>query len=381
MISGIFTKYLGRGFVLFCMLCCTVIFLPTCSSFGKLPSGERLERIKKSSNYSDGEFQNQIPTYTLIAEEGFFTSMWKFLFKNREGRKPAIPLPMVKTDLKNLDEKRNLAVWLGHSSSYLQIDGKRILIDPVLKNSAAPFSFLNKAFVGNYPYSVEDIPDIDCLIISHDHWDHLEHPTIIALKNKVKTVVCPLGVGSHLEYWGFDPQKIHEGNWYDSFQLESNFTVHVLPARHFSGRWFKRNQTLWAGFILETQEHKIFYSGDTGYGPHFAEIGKKFGSIDLAIMENGQYDPDWAAIHLMPEETVQASLDVKTKAVLPVHSGRFSICRHTWYDPYIRISAASEGKNFKLLTPTIGEVIYLDNLGQSFAPWWQDIMDQETKPK
>jgi L-ascorbate metabolism protein UlaG (beta-lactamase superfamily) len=184
-----------------------------------------------------------------------------------------------------------------------------------------------------------------------------------------------------LEYWGFDPKKIHEGDWYDSFQLEPDFKIHVLPARHFSGRLLKRNQTLWAGFVLEIQQRKVFYSGDGGYGPHFAEIGKKFGGIDFAIIENGQYDLNWAAIHLMPEETVQAAIDVGAKSILPVHSGRFAICRHAWYDPYIRITTASQGKNFRLLTPKIGEVIYLDDLEQTFNPWWQNIVEQETKQK
>ncbi|MCL2025216.1 MAG: MBL fold metallo-hydrolase, partial [Leptospirales bacterium] len=236
----------------------------------------------------------------------------------------------------------------------------------------SPFSFANKAFKGNYPYLVKDIPDIDCLIISHDHWDHLEHSTMIALKDRIKAVVCPLGVGSHLEHWGFDPKIIHEGDWYDFFRLESDFTVHVLPARHFSGRLLKRRQTLWGGFLLEIRERKVFYSGDGGYGPHFAEIGKNFGSVDLAIMENGQYDPDWATVHLMPEEAVQAAIDVNAKTLLPVHTGRFSICHHTWYDPYVRITSASRDKNFRLLTPKIGEVIYLDDPDQTFVPWWQE---------
>ncbi|MCL1864674.1 MAG: MBL fold metallo-hydrolase [Spirochaetes bacterium] len=378
--SIIYKKYSGETLILLLcvliLLLCASFFLLGCSSFGQLPEGERLKRIKESPNYSNGEFHNQIPTTTRIDEEGFFSAMYKFLFKKPENLKPENPLPVVKTDLKSLDENRNLIVWLGHSSSYVQFNKKRILIDPVLENSAAPISFLNKAFAGDYPYSVKDLPDIDYIIISHDHWDHLEYPTMQALKNKIKAVICPLGVGSHLEYWGFDPKNIYEGDWHNSFQLDTDFTIHILPARHFSGRWLKRNRTLWAGFILESKEFKVFYSGDTGYGPHFAEIGKKFGSVDLAIIENGQYDLDWATIHLMPEETVQAALDVGAKSLLPVHSGRFAICRHPWYDPYVRITSASKDKNFRLLTPKIGEVIYLDDLNQSFTPWWQDYIKQ-----
>ncbi|MCL2156140.1 MAG: MBL fold metallo-hydrolase [Leptospirales bacterium] len=374
MILNILKKHFGKGLVLIGMLYCITIILSACSSYGKLPDGERLKRIEESPNYSNGEFQNQIPTSTLIEKKPFLSSMWNFLFRKGEHRKPSEPLPMVKTDLKSLDKNINLAVWLGHSSCYVQVGGKRILIDPVFENSAAPapFFFANRAFKGDYPYSAKDIPDIDCLIISHDHWDHFEYSTMIALKDRIKAIVCPLGVGSHLEYWGFDPKIIHEGDWYDLFRLESDFTIHVLPARHFSGRFLKRNQTLWGGFMLEIQERKVFYSGDSGYGPHFAEIGKNFGSVDFAIMENGQYDPDWATVHLMPEEVVQAAIDINAKAILPVHSGRFTICHHPWYDPYIRITSASRDKNFRLLTPKIGDVIYLDDPNQTFEPWWQE---------
>ena len=377
MILKIFRKI---NLILLGILCCMITF-SACSSIGKLPADERLKRIQESSNYLDGEFQNQLPTKTLIEEKSFFSSFWGFIFRNEKHRRPSGPLPMVKTDLRALDKNTNLVIWLGHSSCYIQLDGKRILIDPVLKKSAAPpfMSLFNRSFKGKYPYSVKDMPEIDYIIISHDHWDHLEYPTMKTLKNKVKAVVCPLGIGSHFEYWGFDPKIIHEGDWYDSFQVEANFTVHVLPARHFSGRWIKRNQVLWSSLMIETQGRRVFYSGDTGYGPHFEEIGKKFGSVDIAIMENGQYDLNWATIHLMPEEAVQAAIDMNAKALLPVHSGRFSICHHTWYDPYIRITSASKDKNFRLLTPKIGKAIYLDNPNQSFSPWWQDHPDLKNK--
>jgi L-ascorbate metabolism protein UlaG (beta-lactamase superfamily) len=341
--------------------------------FGKIPDGERLKRIELSPNYIDGEFRNLESTEVLTGNKNHLSMMFEFLFAKRERLRPSAKLPTVKTDLKALDANTDLVVWFGHSSIFLQINGHRILIDPVFGDNAAPFFFLNKAFEGEYSFTIQDLPEIDYLIISHDHWDHLEYRTMAALQAKVKSVVCPLGVGSHLEYWGFDPKRIHEGDWNDSVKLASSLTVHILPARHFSGRFLKRNKTLWAAYMLETPDRRIFFSGDTGYGRHFSEIGRKFGEVDLAILENGQYDPNWANIHMFPEDTARAAEDLKAKAVLPIHLGRFSISNHTWDDPFRRIYSASLDKNFRLLTPLTGEVVYLDDADRKYERWWERI--------
>ncbi|MCL2325496.1 MAG: MBL fold metallo-hydrolase [Proteobacteria bacterium] len=348
--------------------------IPYCTpQFGKLPNGARLERIRQSPNYADGEFKNLEPTKHFAEGSSFFSAGWDFLFKTWERQRPEAPLPMLKTDLKTLDRNIDLIIWLGHSAAFLQLGGKRILIEPVFSSSAAPFSSFNKDYNSEYPYSADDIPDIDYLLISHDHWDHLDYPSILALKDRVGAIVCPLGVGSHLEYWGVDPAVIHEGDWNDAFQLAPNFTVHILPARHFSGRWLSRNKTLWASFMLETPERRVFYSGDTGYGKHFAEIGKRFGGIDLAIMENGQYNIQWHHAHMLPEETALAAAELGAKAVLPVHSGRFVLAHHAWDEPYIKLTEASKSKPFELLTPAIGQVVYLDGREQTFEPWWESV--------
>jgi L-ascorbate metabolism protein UlaG (beta-lactamase superfamily) len=339
---------------------------------GPLPQGQRLERFLASPNYVDGAFRNQLPTATLTSGKGQLATIWDFLFVPKERLRPDHPLPMLKTDLKALAAGNDDAVvWLGHSSLFLRLGGNTVLVDPVFSSYAAPLFFMNRAFDGVYPYSSPDIPDIDCLVISHDHWDHLDHDTVVALRPRIKAVVCPLGVGAILEDWGFDPARIHEADWNQDVRLAQDFTVHVLPARHFSGRWLTRNKTLWAGFLLETPCRKVFYSGDTGYGPHFAEIGQRFGGVDLAIMENGQYDPGWKNIHMMPEEAAKGAEDLRAKAVLPVHSGRFTISNHAWDDPYKRLAAASEGKAFRLLTPRIGEVADLGGQAQRFATWWE----------
>lgn len=235
---------------------------------------------------------------------GTVSVIWRNLFNKNERLVPDAPVPAIKTDLKALEPQEDTLVWLGHSSWFVQLGDKRILIDPVFSDHAGPFSFINKAFDGTSIYQAEDMPEIDCLLISHDHWNHLDYPTVTALRSKVKHVICPLGVGAYFEYWDYPKDKIREGDWYDKIELEKDFTVHVLPARHYSGRLLSKNKTLWAGFALETPNRRIFFSGDSGYGPHFSKIGEAFQGFDLVLLDCGQYDPLWAYIHMTPEEAV-----------------------------------------------------------------------------
>ena len=339
--------------------------------FGQRPQGEQLTRVEQSPQYRDGEFQNQLPTPGYTGQKSMLTAWWEFLTARRDNARPAQPLPLVKTDLASLPVEQDTVVWLGHSSWYVQLAGKRILIDPVFSNYAAPFSFLNKAFAGDYPWTTQTMPPIDLLIISHDHYDHLDYATLKALMPKIKRVVTPLGVGSHLRYWGMDPAIIDEADWQQKISVGNDLDIHVLPARHFSGRGLKRNHTLWASFMLVSGSRKLYYSGDSGYGPHFKAIGEQFGPVDLAILENGQYDQDWKYIHMMPEETAQAAEDLQARAVLPGHAGRFVLAKHTWDDPYKRLAKASLGKGYRLLTPTLGEPVHAADSAQGFRAWWE----------
>ena len=340
--------------------------------FGKAPAGLRLDKMKSSANYADGQFHNLIPTPQIVGENRFLT-MGKFLFAPKERPKPIDSIPTLKTDLLALDKAKDIVIWLGHSSYYMQIGGKRILIDPVFSDSAAPVSFANKAFAGTNPYTADDMPEIDYLLISHDHWDHLDYPTVMALQPKIKNVICGLGVGTYFEQWGFDEKRVHEADWFTRLEMEPDFVVHVLPARHFSGRLLSRNKTLWTSFAIVTSQRRIFYSGDGGYGPHIKQIGEMLQGFDLAILENGQYDNRWPNIHMMPEEVAQAAEELNAKALLPGHSGKFSIANHAWDDPFIRITAASQGRNYRLLTPIIGEPVELENQQQVFPRWWESV--------
>ena len=218
----------------------------------------------------------------MTSQKGRLGAFWGFLFKQETDLRPEKEIPVIKTDLSKISKDENVLVWFGHSSYFIQIDGKRILVDPVFCG-ASPVSFVNKPFKGADAYKPADMPEIDYLVISHDHWDHLDYETVMQLKNRVDKVVCPLGVGEHFEYWGFEKSSLVELDWFEDTVLDKGFLLHCLPARHFSGRSLKANQALWASFLIETPSQKIYMGGDSGYDTHFAEIGKQYPGIDLAI--------------------------------------------------------------------------------------------------
>lgn len=340
--------------------------------FGKTPSGERLARVKKSPYFNSGKFQNLSPTPDLTEGANLWSVMWEFLFGKNKRIQPANPLPSKKTDLATLSPSENVLVWFGHSSYFIQIDGKKILVDPVLSGTASPLGSNVKSFKGSDIYTPDDIPEIDYLFISHDHWDHVDYRTLLQLKPKINKVICGLGAGAHLEYWGYDPARIIEKAWNDEVVLDGGFVVNVSPARHFSGRGFVRNRSLWVSYVLTTPTMKIYIGGDSGYDTHFAEIGEKHGPFDLAILECGQYDNSWKYIHLMPEEVVQAAQDLKAKRLFPVHWGKFVLANHDWDDPIIRVAAEAQRKGMPLIHPFIGEAVKMNDTG-TFARWWETV--------
>lgn len=328
------------------------------ASFGRLPQNERLERIKNSPHYKDGQFKNLHNTVMMTSQKGRFGALWGFLFKKEEGLRPEKEMPVIKTDLRQIGREENVLVWFGHSSYFIQIDGKRILADPVFC-MASPVSFANKPFKGTDVYKPDDMPDIDYLVISHDHWDHLDYHTVKQLKNRVDKVICPLGVGEHFEYWGFAKERLVELDWFEDAALNEDFLIHCLPARHFSGRSFKSNQTLWASFLIETPSQKIFMGGDGGYDTHFAEIGKRYPGINLAILENGQYNEDWKYIHTMPIYLSRVAKDLNAEKILTVHHSKYALARHRWGEPVENALNLRNKDSLNVLIPVIGEVVRL----------------------
>lgn len=338
---------------------------------GKSPSGKRLERIKHSPHYKDGKFHNIAPTPDLTEGYTTFDIFWELIFKRNPKQTPSINIPSDKTDLHNMPADENILVWFGHSSYFLQLDGRKFLIDPVFGGAASPLPFGFRAFKGSDRYTPDDMPDIDYLIITHDHYDHLDYATIKALVPKVSKIICGLGVGEHLEYWGYQPENIIEEDWGKSILLEEGFLIHTATARHFSGRSFKRNNTLWMSYILQTPSQKIYLGGDSGYGSHFARIGDEHGPFDLAILENGQYDVKWKYIHLLPEEVLRSATELKARRLFPVHSSKFAMSNHDWDDPLKKILTNNEHVNMPLVMPIIGEKVMLRDTAQHFRAWWE----------
>jgi L-ascorbate metabolism protein UlaG (beta-lactamase superfamily) len=316
--------------------------------FGKIPKGSKLELIKQSPHFKNGKFENLSPTPDLTEGVSYYAVMKEFLFEKSKRGKPAAILPSVKINLQQLNKDENVLVWFGHSSYFMQVDGKKFLIDPVLSGAASPVRFTTKSFKGSDVYTTDDIPSIDYLVITHDHWDHLDYETITKLKSKVSKVICGLGVGIHFECWGYESSRISE-------------------------RGFSRNKSLWMSYVLQTPTMKIFIGGDSGYDSHFKKIGVEYGPFDLAILECGQYDKSWRYIHTLPGEIIKVIQDLRAKKVMPVHWGKFQLANHAWDEPIINISRFAEENNFSLVTPLIGEAVHLKKEDQVFSQWWKEI--------
>ncbi|WP_442950971.1 MBL fold metallo-hydrolase [Paenibacillus sp. GSMTC-2017] len=297
---------------------------------------------------------------------------WEFV-KGSPSRKPNAQLPTVylkKEDLQRPFHPR--LIWFGHSAALLQMDELTILIDPMFGNAPSPVPFIGgKRFGRKLPMEPADFPHIDYVLISHDHYDHLDYNSIRALKTKVGHFIVPLGVGQHLRRWGVKPELITELNWWDEIELQG-VKLACTPARHFSGRsMMDRDHTLWCSWTIHGKDARIFFCGDSGYGPHFKEIGERYGPFDLTMMECGQYDEKWAAIHMLPEQTVLAHEDVRGDVLLPIHWGSFTLALHDWDDPAKRVTKEAERRGVRITTPLIGESIAIGQGNYPRRRWWE----------
>lgn len=345
--------------------------------FGALPGGDVLQRIAASPHQENGEFRNLVPRPILSNDDSFAHALLRSLVEKKpDNVKPPCPVPSVRPDLHRSD-RGDVIVWLGHSSFFLRLGGSTMLIDPVFSDHAAPVSFSTKAFPGSTPCSAQDMPDIDYLLISHDHWDHLDHPTVTALRSRIRNVVCGLGTGAHFRRWGFAGNIIHELDWGESLKPDGILRISAVTAAHYSGRALTRNRSLWTGFMLKTPERSILFSGDSGYGPHFADMGRTFGAPDVALLDCGQYDDRWKYIHMTPEEAVRAAQDLGAAALLPAHAGKFALARHPWDEPFRRVCSAAEKSGLRLLTPRMGESVFLEEPLPVLPRWWEDLQRTE----
>ena len=341
--------------------------------FGRLPQAERSIKITKSRHFKVNKFENLSHTPDLAEGVTYSQVLKEFIFERSKTTLPKSHIPTVKSNLHQLSKKLDCIVWFGHSSYYLQLNGISFLIDPVFSKNASPLWFTTKSFKGTAIYSAADLPSIDYLLISHDHWDHLDYSTVSALKQKVKKVVTGLGTAEHLILWGYEKERIIELDWNEALPLENELKLIATPARHFSGRGFKRNQALWLSFVLKSPDYRIYLGADSGYDSHFKSIGEEFGPFDLAVLECGQYNKNWKYIHMMPEEVIQAGQDLNAERVMPVHWGKFALAQHAWDEPILRVKEEALRKNFPLLHPQIGEIVELENKEQKFTEWWNGI--------
>ena len=344
---------------------------------GANPADERLVGIKQSTQYNIDKNQFQNPKETPLTTGRSWTTVLYDYFFNGEDRIPKEKLPEAPPELSELDKKSNEIrfIWFGHSTILLEIDGKRILIDPVFSDYASPIIGFAKRFQPPV-FDIEAINDIDIVLISHDHYDHLDLETISKLKERNIQYVVPLGVAAHLEYWGIDNKKIIELDWWDEATFQGlKFTC--TPSQHFSGRGpFNRNTTLWASWAIQGLKQNIFYSGDSGYSEHYKKIGDRLGPFDLAFLENGAYNLDWKFVHQLPEEGVQANIDLNSKAMVPVHWGMFNLALHTWYDPIERATTEAKKRGVTIITPKLGQLV---STKQTYKQenWWLPLIRKD----
>lgn len=339
--------------------------------FGSLPSGKRLSRIASSPNYKNGAFQN-IENTPNFSEDAGLVDFIKTMFSIPENASPSVKLPSVKTQLTTISDTAISVVWFGHSSYYINLKGFKILVDPVFSGVAAPVDFFANAFDGSNDYQAEDIPPLDLLILTHDHYDHLDYKTILKLKDKTKHIYTSLGVGAHLNHWGISDNQITEFDWWQTEQINQQLKITATPARHFSGRLFKRNQSLWSSFVMEYPGGKLFIGGDSGYDQTFKKIGDQFGAFDLVILECGQYNQLWPYIHMSPEQVVQAAIDLKAKVLMPVHWSKFRLAMHKWNEPIERVCKEASRLEMKITTPMIGEQVMV-NQNYPTSSWWTQL--------
>ncbi|MHA7128795.1 MBL fold metallo-hydrolase [Algoriphagus namhaensis] len=349
------------------------LFVTFSPQFGGKPSQDQMAEYSKLPYFSDGKFSNLIET-EMTMSTGKAIRMLPQFFKNDPARKPDFALPTVERDSLELvsGQSKDRLIWFGHSAFLLQLDGKTILIDPMLSEVPAPHPWLGKPrFSEELPIPVEKLPEIDFILISHDHYDHLDYESIQKLKSKTKHFLVPLGVGAHFERWGVEPSRIQELRWWEETDL-LGLHFAFAPSRHFSGRGISnRFSTLWGSWILQSEKHKLYFSGDGGYGPHFKEIGEKYGPFDFAMLECGQYNENWSQLHMAPEQTALAAMDLGAKVGMPIHWGAFSLAMHSWTDPVERVRAKASELELPLAIPKIGEFVYLDAVPGSVEEWWK----------
>jgi L-ascorbate metabolism protein UlaG (beta-lactamase superfamily) len=352
------------------LLVATVISTSGLKSFGGHLTGARLERARRSPDFADGKFHNRVPSQ-MLAPGSFFPMLRHQLFGDEE-RVPRRPLPVVvrhAADYAAAPASGLRATWIGHASTLVEIDGRRVLTDPIWSDRCSPSTWVGPRRFHPPPLALAELPSIDVVVISHDHFDHLDMATIEELASRGTHFAVPLGIGAHLEAWGVRPEQIAELEWNETVDL-AGLAVTATPARHYSGRnpW-RRDETLWASWVVKGPAHRFFFSGDSGYFDELKSIGAAHGPFDVALVKIGASDPTWVDIHMAPEDAVRTSLDVRAGVLLPVHWGTFNLAFHAWNEPPERAVAAAESAGVKIVVPRPGE--FVEPLSPApLERWW-----------
>jgi L-ascorbate metabolism protein UlaG (beta-lactamase superfamily) len=350
-------------------------FVLSMPPFGGKLTGDRLARARANPQYQNGVFVNPLPPAAYRAAD-----VWPLIsgqFFGDEVREPpsAIPVIAVAPDsLKSAPAPSGLrAFWIGHASVFVEVDGLRLLVDPIFSDYASPFDIGPKRFHPP-PILLKDLPLIDAVLFTHDHYDHLDMRTVQQLASRGTAFFVPLGIGAHLQAWGVPAAQVNELEWWKEEALKGVRIVST-PSRHYSGRGLTdRNATLWGSWSVIGPQHRFYVSGDTGYSDHFRAIGERFGPFDLSFIKVGAYGPGapWLDIHMSPEDAVRAHRDVRARRLFPVHWGTFNLAFHAWDEPIKRTLAAARESQAEVLTPRIGEIVDAD---RPFAsnPWWESV--------
>lgn len=356
--------------ILLVLVLAILLFLRLWPAFGGRASAEDAQDYEtRAENYQDGKFFNdgdfQIVREAKQSDEHIMSS---------KGKEPEEELPTVAPSFEEeLSEDEVRVTWFGHSSLLLQMHGMNILIDPVFSERSSPVSFAGNQRFSHPPIEVADLPKIDLLVLSHDHYDHLDYNVIKEIDAKVDGYIVPLGVENHLERWGVDEKKVQNMAWWEETTV-NGLTIGCTPARHYSGRSIDDQfATLWASWVFLDEHHKVFESGDSGYGSQYEKIHDKYGDFDFVMTDCAQYDVNWPEVHMFPEEAIQATQTLGAKVAMPIHWGAFTLANHAWDDSVERFVAAGEKAGLQIVTPQLGETMDLEHAESYLRRWWKEL--------
>ncbi|MGC0417067.1 MBL fold metallo-hydrolase [Embleya sp. AB8] len=338
------------------------------AEFGGRADGERLARMRRSPQFADGAFHNPVPADLVAA--GNAPQLISQMLRNRDERHPAAPVPLVAAPATPRSAHGLSVIWYGHATTLVEIEGRRVLFDPVWSDRVSPSQLVGPRRLHPLPVPLTTLPTLDAVVISHDHYDHLDRATVRALTaTQTAPFLVPLGIGAHLERWNVPAERIIELDWEEDAAVAGlRFTA--TAARHFSGRTLRRNDTLWGSWVVAGSRRRVFYAGDSGYFDGYARIGAAHGPFDLTLMPIGAYSPSWPDIHMNPEEAIAAHLDLGGRAFLPVHWATFSLALHPWAEPVHRLWHEAKAKDVQLVVPRPGDRIDTDDIPQ-VSPWWE----------